>query len=445
MIQWLKQRIAMSYLKSVNIRDIRFDQDPNACNTGCNSTSWVYGTLGYNISPLEAYQYYLSVEPLRDSVNRIADAASALPLAISMGSDEELLMDHEVLKKIENPGDEVRKSMLLKELVMSNLLTNESWLIMRGNINNPPVGLSYVRPYNISVEGGYDVDGMPKTLRTDSPRDKRTYHKENVGGEIRYFDKMMMNELCPIIGVSELLEQFRGLSPLTSIREELEQIRGGNIHNSGFLKNGMRPSHTVQADATEIKNAGKSYPTKTQLDDFSESLQKGFQGAGNAGKVLTLPFPAKVDDISTTNKDADYLGLINSAETRIYNQYGIPLAIVSEKAMTLDNYTTALVAFYDNAVIENTSLIFSGISQCMRTRFGESDSFNLTFNPHQVKALQTRAADRMEKLRKGQALSTNEIRATAGYEPADGGDEVLVGANLISIGETEFVTFEQDE
>lgn len=427
-----KEFLAKYFLKST-IRDIVFDQ----LSCECNGYSIANGYGGYhNIAPLNAYQYYSSVEPLRDAIDKISDAAAELPLAIDLKSDDKLLMDHPVLVKLDNPGDEVTKTNLLKELVISALLTNESWLILRGNTERPPAGISYVRPYDINVEGNIDVDGFPTVIRTNSPRDVRRYYKENVRGRVRYIDNqeggMGLNELCPIIGTVELADQFRGLSPLTSLKYELEQIRGGNVHNASFLKNGMSPSKGFQADAKDIKDSGKTYPTGDQLDSFSESLRTHFSGAGKAGSNITFPFPVKVHDFATTNKDADYLGLMETAETRIYNQYGIPLAMISEKAMTLDNYTSALIAFFDNAVIDGSAIVFKGIANCLKARYKE-DSMKLTFNPHMVKALQTRHIERMKKMRETQAFSTDEIRETSGREPVDGGEKVLVQGSLTAL------------
>lgn len=428
----IKQSLANFFFKDA-IRDIILDQ---ACGTECGSSGWAYGYSGYkNVYAFDAYSYYASVEPLRDSVDRISDAAAGLPLAVTFKGDSEIIMEHEILNRLENPGDEVKKTNLLKELVMSSLLTNEAWPILRGNVDRPPVGISYTRPYNVTNDGGFDNDGYPRVLRTDSPRDTRQYFKENTQGRIRYIDKMRLNELCPIIGTVELSEQFRGLSQLTSIKEELEQIRGGNIHNSSFLKKGMSTSKIIQVDAKAVKDSGKSFPSTEQLDDFSKSMSEGFQGSGKAGGVLTSPIPIKVDDTSVNNKDADYLGLIAAAEQRIYNQYGIPLALISEKAMTLDNYTTALVAFYDNAVIEGSAMVFSGLARCLAPRYKESDNFKITFNPHQVKALQTRQADRMKSLRDSQSLSTDEIRKTAGYDSIEGGESVLVNGSFIPLAD----------
>ena len=207
----------------------------------------------------------------------------------------------------------------------------------------------------------------------------------------------------------------------------------------------MFPSKIFQPDTIGMKESGRLYPTADQMTDFSKSLDKTAAGAGKAGTNLTFSIPMKITDTSVNNKDADYLGLISSAETRIYNQYGIPLALISEKAMTLDNYTTALVAFYDNAVIEGSINVFNGLARCLRDRYRESEDFKITFNPHEVKALQGRLVDRMVELRKSQVLSTDEIRKTAGYEPTPGGEKVLVDVRLVDLEEEEAVRFPDAE
>jgi hypothetical protein len=101
--------------------------------------------------------------------------------------------------------------------------------------------------------------------------------------------------------------------------------------------------------------------------------------------------------------------------------------------MTRSNYEAAQFVLYDRPVTNTFDHVFSGLAAAFNCRLPDSDKIKIVFNPHEVPALRTRQADRMETLRKSYSLSTNEIRATAGYSPLPDGDAVLGPANLLPI------------
>lgn len=381
--------------------------------------------VSFNVTAAAAYDYYAKVEPVGSSVSLISDAVASLPLAVIEGGDSEVLnVEHEALAVIKEPGAQLDRSSLLAELTTSYLLTGESWLVLSGNPEREPVEAIYVRPYNVDMVGTLPVDGIPNEIKVNDPKDSRNYFKRLVDGEYRFFDLQNLKELVPIIGIVNTADQFRALPVLSSIKKEMDQIAFGNIHNSAMLEGGMRPSGIITPKETI---------TPKQVEEAKVSLRKSLGSAAKAGRPIFVPAQIEKIDMLVNNKDADYLSLVSKAEERIYGYFSIPFPLVSSERMTLSNYEIAQVAFYDYAVSNTFNAIFSKISRILGIRYG-IENLKISFNPHGVKALQQRQAERMETLSKAYVLTTNEIRATAGYAPVDGGDKINIPANLIPLG-----------
>jgi HK97 family phage portal protein len=384
----------------------------------------------FDVTPYNAYKYYKQVFPVRDAVSTIADAVAGLPFGVAGADDtEKIIKDNDYIDLLRHPGTEVSGDDLITELTTSYLLTNELWLILRGRVTAQPVSLSYARPYDISITGTIDqTDGTPNTIQTTSPRDNRTYYKHIIDGQLRYLDstrvESALNEIYPHIGIVTLGDQFRGLSLLTSVRKELDQIVYGNVHNTSLMQHGFRK---------DLLFTVNDYIDEDQTKLLSKSF-RDHSGPHTAGGVGVLPYGINdVKEIGESNKDADYINLIREAKNRIALLYKIPLPLISPDNMTRSNYEAAQFVLYDRPVTNTFDHVFSGLAAAFNCRLPDSDKIKIVFNPHEVPALRTRQADRMETLRKSYSLSTNEIRATAGYSPLPDGDAVLGPANLLPI------------
>lgn len=413
--------------------------DINLTNTS-QLYNLVYGSdCSYSVTFLEAYKYFAKISPLRTAVGMIADAIADLPL-ITESTKQEMTTEHNLIKIINNPGIGIDRANLLKELTVSCLLTNESWLLFRGRINAEPININYIRPYNIDIYSNLDYDGYPYSIKTNSPKDKRTYYKHIIDGHIRYVDSernpnVALNELIPIIGITDIHDQFRGLSPLTSIKKELDHLWHGNVHNAALLKNGMRLS-AILSPKVEM--------TDQQYNQVEDSVGDLFTGSEKAGGVFISPVQLESVNLMMKNTDADYMNLIAKAEQRVYAAYEIPLPLVTPDTMTLSNYEAAQFAFYDQTVSDATTKLFPAIAKAFAIRSGE-ENLKLTFNPHGVKALQQRQAERMETLRKTYALGTKEIRETAGYGDPNTDDPIFAPATLVPLTIDASPNFEIDE
>lgn len=247
---------------------------------------------------------------------------------------------------------------------------------------------------------------------------------------IRWIDSRRMNELVYILGNESPFESYRGQSPLAALLYDIEQGVEGKRHNTSLLKNGLRVSSIL------IPQAGETLDKKA-IEDVSAGIKEQ-SGAGYAGTTLVLGKP--LDSLATraasfSNAEMDYIKLLEDAQQAVYNYYGIPLPLVMNDAATFNNYGTAQTSFFDQAVFPPFNDLADGLSNALRARYPALGNARITYNENTIPALAGRNIERMGAQRKTEAMTTDEIRNTAGLEPVEGGQDVLVNAGLVPLGE----------
>lgn len=408
-----------SILEDQGVEELTFDQ----FIAGGESS---YGHV--HVDPARAYHYYFSVASLGDSVNKISRAVASLVIGIKApGGDVDY--KHPLVQLLNHPGEGFSRAQLWAELAASYKLTNEAWLIARGDVSREPLAYTFIRPYNVSVNEA--VDGLPASITTTGKRDNRTYCRREDLGKIRYVDAMGLNEIIPIIGMTGTDDSWRGESPLSQLFYELDQTKNGKRSNSSMLKNGMRTSGILTPKPSSAGPA-RGWGEKV-VDDIQKRFRANNQGVGNSHNITILGEPAEIHGMATTNKDMDYIEMLKDNAREVYNHFDIPLPMVLDESMTLDNYTVAQKTFYNEAVFPTFEILAAGIIEGVGHRYKLEDDERLVFNDIEIRALRDARIEEMKKLNESQAVTKNEVREVGGYAVADGGDQILVNANMVPL------------
>ena len=428
---------AQSYLREVDISNDT-STIPESVILGLSSG------IPEHISPREAYYMSERNGDLGGAVSMIASAVSGLTLAIE-DKQKEKRQEDVFLKRLNSPGEGMRKNQFFYELAESMLLTNESWIVARGNVNKEPLALIPIRPYNLSVVMDF-TDGIPQTITTQCYRDRRTYYREYIDGHYRFIDSIGMNEIFPIISVSNLTDEWRGRSRLIKLFYDVKMNTDGKRHNVSLLQNGMRVSSILMPDGTRGGGEPVSWTEQT-VDVMTDRIRSFNQGSGNAGNNLIVSHQMKAEGLTQNNKDMDYLSLLGVSRETIYNEYRVPLPLILSEAMTLSNYTAAQRAFYDNAVFPVFDNLADGLLYSLGVRYKSiEDTDKLVFSDIDIRPMRNVLVENMELLKKTQAVSTNEIRSVGGYEPDPAGDSILVQSSNLPLEALDIgPTFEQLE
>ena len=392
---------------------------------GKNNGYIMFGNyLDHRLNPKQAYELFEKVSVVFDAVDKISSRASGLNLVMRSVKDRDVLREHPMIKTLMNPGSSMTKTDFWTGLTTSHLLTSEAWIVARGRIERPPLELEFIEAYNVDGDG-IDKDLIPSVLKTDSPKDKRRYIKEEIDGVERWISADSLNELIPIISRS-YAGGWRGFSRLSPLIEEVTHIREGNKHNRSMLENGMNVSEVFAPESgVEIEEEeGK------RLRDM---LAEHHQGAGNSGKPLILPLSFKMISRAGNNKDMDYIMLIDTDESRIYRLYNIPLPLVKSQTMTQSNYEVAIPFLYSDAVLPTFSYLAEQITLKLGKRY-KLDDYILTYDEFNIPALNESQVKLMAELQKTNSATINEIRSRGGLpEIIDLGEDVMLPANVVRL------------
>jgi HK97 family phage portal protein len=383
------------------------------------------------IPPRKAYQLSERNSDLGDAVGRISESVAELTKGIK-NQNKKIDYTHPFIELMENPGGGVSGSQFWRELTESYLLTSEAWVVLRGNVNRPPLEMKYIRPYNVSIILS-ENDGLPVMISTQSTKDRRDYFRQRIKGRIRYIDKLNMNEIIPIIGAVSTVDEWRGRSKLSKLYYDLEMNTDGKRHNVSLLKNGMRVTALIMPDAAAMDSIDKKHWDNKTTEGIAKALRVFNQGAGNAGNISVLSRPAKVEGLSQNNKDMDFISLLSKSQISIYNLFKIPLAKILPDAMTLDNYNAANRVYYTEAVFPVFDEIGEGLLSGIRDRYNLPPQTTLTFSEVEVRNLRPVLVENMEKLKMTEAVSVNEIRNVGGFEDDPEGDVILISANKVPL------------
>jgi hypothetical protein len=278
-----------------------------------------------------------------------------------------------------------------------------------------------------------EADGLPSSFRTVGERDRRTYRRVERLGQIRWLDDTGLNELVPILGSEAVDRPYRGQSQLAPLYYSVAQNVEGKRHNTSVLRNGLKLTGGVQPPEGDRFDA-------SAVKQIQAALQ-ALRGAGTAGGTLVMPQRVDVLDLALSNREMDYVELLREAKETVFNYYSIPLPLVTNDASTFNNFTTAQTAFFDGAVFPVFEDIADALTAALSLRYPQLTERAITYNENTIRALRGRNLERMKKARDTQALTTNEIREMAGYDPVEEGNLVLASSTLVSIEGTSGMQF----
>lgn len=384
----------------------------------------------------ESIQHYLEASPVFSAIDLIASEFSTLKVKVWDSSERDFVEDHPSLALLKMPNPMDSEKSFLYALATYFLVTGNSFLVATGNIAQPPLEISNSNPRQITIQG--DTTGIPQTIQVITGMGQIQFQKtlvfEVLGagavdqfGSIRFYNDKK-REIWHSRQFNPLSDGFQrnffGLSKLTPLFYEIQQFLQASIHNWSLLKRGARPSGAMVAEGNL---------TQPQFDKLQEEINNELSGSENTGRPLVLDGGVKWEEMSVSNKDMDFFALKQNVTNAIFNVYKIPLPLINADQMTLSNMETSKLNLYDNAVIPLANFLLSELTRFIMPRYPNSETFEFTFDQGDISALQSRKVDNVLNLSKAGIMTTNELRAILGKESLEGGDDVLLPANLLPL------------
>lgn len=390
-------------------------------------------------SDLGAYatiRLYMDAMPFFNAVNMRAEAFSEITPRLWDTSTKKFIEEHPALDLLKKPNADMTRGELFEQIASFYDITGDTFLVATGRIENPPLELATVPPQNVTFGSGnkFGILHVPDVIWVTSQVQGQSSFiaEDDIDKGIRFYSRERDKELWHMRTFNPLRSttMFRGMSRARPIWLEIQQYISGNNTNWSMLKRGTRLSMAW------VNNRGEELTDK-QWDRMQEEAQK-YSGDMNAGGTPVLD-GMDVKTIQQTNRDMEFKDLQEATLGRISTVYRIPLALLLSKSMTLNNLETAMLQFFDASVLPLTKRIYGELTKFLLPRYPGSENLEFRYNESDITALRIRMIESAKSQQEIGVNTTDEIRSTIGYEPlADGGDAVMIQANLIPLGSDQF-------
>jgi HK97 family phage portal protein len=374
-------------------------------------------------TPTAAIQLYEKSSAVSIPINKISEPfASIVPV---LQFREKIITDHEVLDLLQYPSPNYDGYTFIENLGKYVLIAGEAGLVALGGITRPPLELQPITPASVSPSEG--KGGIASNFIISGTTLAGEYRLSSKRGETRYFNGNL-REFKQIRTFSTKNNGLlRGQSPLISAAAEARQHILGNNHNTSLLEKGGRLSLVFH------------FADDMQLDDFNEAKRRvveQYGGAQNAGQIaVTAGEKLDIHEFGVNNKDMDYVKMQRMAMDSVALQYNCPLPLISNQSATFNNYGTAQVALYDNAVLPLADRVYAALSAFLLPRYGiDPKEARITYDILSIPVLRTRVLEEIKTRKDINIESDNELRPLMARDPYKGGDVVLKPANLIPAG-----------
>lgn len=388
-----------------------------------------FNNKNINLDATTAFWLWENSDTIGDACDRICWAFEQLNPVLKDKKTSDYIEDHPLIELIKNPGYKMTSDRLQFELMKSFLVAGECFPVLEGNVNYEPFGIYTLSANYVNLMQA--PDGWLGMIRMGSEMDSDTYERQELTKRKTwvYQTKNKLKETVQILNSSKR-NGIRGQSVLARVYFQALSKYYGNIHNTSILKNGSRPSGMFSPE---------SQLSQGLYESFKKEVRENFTGAMNAGKNLVTPDKTKYTNLMLNPRDMDFLKLIESNRSEIYNIYQIPLPLVTTSTMTLNNYQNAICAFYDLSVLPRSKFLYKQLGNFLLGRYKDGDRYELVINEKELPALKERLFERAKKMRDVFVYSEDEIRTETGYESiGDEGNQIWKPANWVPAGDDDY-------
>ncbi len=431
-------RLLPNFMRKKSLKDNK--SNPDVVTEVKNYIDYALENLGafgvqnnFEISIANAFNLYQECAPFFMVVDKIVGSYSEIPFRLFDKRNDKFIDDHPVLELLDNPNPESVEYNFKERLASLFLITGNSFLMATGRVNAPPLELYTLSPlYMTAVTADRNYFGfVPTRWQYNSNIETINFNADETASGVRYYNDDI-RELYHLKRFNPINNQqsFFGMSKAYPLFREMESYTAGNINNASLLKNGARPSMAW------VNNRGEEL-TEAQYERIVQEARK-FSGADNAGATPILD-GMDIKDIGQSNRDMQFKELQDTMLARIANVFGVPLALLLDSTMTLNNLQTARLHLDKDAVIPLAKRINEELTRFLLPRYEGSENLEFALDVSEIESLKPEVLTNAELMKQIGVNTINEIRTEMGYEPIEGGDVLPPSGNPMApvMGATE--------
>ena len=325
----------------------------------------------------------------------------------SKGELEQILA-HPLLDLLANPSPFVSKAKLIKLKEINELLTGdgywykamvgntvaELWNLRPDWIKIIPSSTDYIKEYIYRIPGQKELHFTPE--------------------EVIHF-----NEPSPI---KEFADRT-GQSPIRPAQVRVDTEEFATKFQRDFFHNNARLDAVLQSDQTLNKD---------RVQEIRDQWSKKYKGVGKNSKIGILQSGLKYVQISTAQKDMDYISGLKATRDDIFMAFEMPKSVIGiAEDVNRANADAAMASFLTENIKPKMRDFVDTLNQSLVPHFGKGLILDFVDpSPENVEE----KLKIYENASKNGWMTQNEIREKEGLMPLKtGGDEPLANSKISSI------------
>jgi HK97 family phage portal protein len=365
----------------------------------------VWSDRSYKAFSEEAYRR--NVVAFR-SIQAVADAVASVPWTVWRGKLE--LDAHPILDLIQNPNPRDSRSQYLHQKVGFLLLSGNSYeeqVEQGGRVRElyqlRPDRMKVI-PGNSGFAQGYEYSVGQRKVRFD-------VDPVTLRGPIRH------------LKLFHPTDDWYGLSPIEAGAYAVDTHNAAGAWMQSLLQNSARPSGALVVADDKTLGDEEFNRLKAQLDEQ-------YSGSANAGRPMLLEGGLDWKEMGLSPSDMALIETKLSSARDVSLALGVPpqlLGIPGDN--TYSNYQEARLAFWEDTVMPLVGMIADDWTASL----GEPEGVMIKPDFDQVPAIVEKKRAQWAMLDATTSLTLNEKREAMGYEPVEGGNEIMVPMSQISL------------
>jgi HK97 family phage portal protein len=353
-------------------------------------------------------------------IDMIAKSVSSVPWSIkkvTADGDVEVL-NHPFVSVMRRPNPMQSWQQWLYNTISYYLLDGNSFLLRVGptsGVNQKTVRELYcLRPTQMKI------------LKNENTNDITGYEYQKTANLILTYDIDPISGQCDVIHIKTFnpLDDVWGVSPVEPAAREIDTNNAAADWHKSLLDNQARPGMVLLFE----RNL-----SDTQYDRLSKDMRDKREGASNAGKTLILEGAKDVKPYGFSPSEMDFIEGNRDKARMIASAFGVPAQLLGIRGdQTFANFEQARTIFWEDTVIYYLNLIKAELNAWL---FDNDEQIFLDYDVEDVPALAYRQEVKWKRANDASFITTNEKREMTGYGVVEGGDDILVQASLIPLGQ----------
>jgi len=206
------------------------------------------------------------------------------------------------------------------------------------------------------------------------------------------------------------IDNRTGVAALQAAKDRVQVEEYANEYQRNFFLNNARPDALLSNPETW---------SDEQKAEMRLDWNQKFQGRGNNSKIAFLEGGTQYQQVSTTQKEMDFIESMKFTRDDILVAFGVPKGLIISDDVNLANGEMAMQSFMTNTIDPEAKQIFEAINeQLIRKDFGEEYFIEYVSPiPEKREALALEIKELTDLV-----YTRNESRLRLGLEPVEGGD-----------------------